>query len=89
MSLPAARLGAVRQAFLFGNFVIGCGVMAVVGVLNDLTAGLHVSVATGGQLIAIAAAVMCFGAPLMAGWVDAACSRARCCGTPPAMRRAR
>jgi predicted MFS family arabinose efflux permease len=67
--LPAARLGALRHAFLFGNFVIGCGVMAVVGVLNDLTAGLHVSVATGGQLIAIAAAVMCFGAPLMAGWV--------------------
>jgi len=68
-ALPSARLGAVRQAFLFGNFVIGCGVMAVVGVLNDLTADLHVSVSRGGQLIAIAAAVMCFGAPLVAGWV--------------------
>jgi len=66
---PAARLGAVRQAFLFGNFVIGCGVIAVVGVLNDLTDDLHVSVARGGTLIAIAAAVMCFGAPLVAGWV--------------------
>jgi len=65
----ADRLASARWALLFGNFVIGCGVMAVVGVLNDLTASLHVSVARGGQLIAIAAAVMCFGAPLLAGWV--------------------
>jgi predicted MFS family arabinose efflux permease len=63
------RLAPVRWALLFGNFVIGCGVMAVVGVLNDLTASLQVSVARGGQLIAIAAAVMCFSAPLLAGWV--------------------
>ncbi|MDQ6680718.1 MAG: MFS transporter, partial [Pseudomonadota bacterium] len=62
-------LATVRWALLFGNFVIGCGVMAVVGVLNDLTRSLQVSVTTGGQLVAIAAAVMCFGAPLLAGWV--------------------
>ena len=65
----ADTLAPVRWALLFGNFVIGCGVMAVVGVLNDLTASLQVSVARGGQLIAIAAVVMCFGAPLLAGWV--------------------
>jgi len=65
----APNLAAVRWALLFGNFVIGCGVMAVVGVLNDMTESLHVSVARGGQLITIAAAVMCFGAPLLAGWV--------------------
>ena len=65
----ANRLAPVRWALLSGNFVIGCGVMAVVGVLNDLTTALQVSVARGGQLIAIAAAVMCFGAPLLAGWV--------------------
>jgi len=65
----AEGLAPVRWALLFGNFVIGCGVMAVVGVLNDLTQSLQVSVARGGQLIAIAAAVMCFGAPLLAGWV--------------------
>ena len=65
----ADGLAAVRWALLFGNFVIGCGVMAVVGVLNDLTGSLHVSVSRGGQLIAIAAVVMCFGAPLLAGWV--------------------
>jgi len=65
----APNLAAVRWALLFGNFVIGCGVMVVVGVLNDMTESLHVSVARGGQLITIAAAVMCFGAPLLAGWV--------------------
>ena len=35
--VPAKGLAPVRWALLFGNFVIGCGVMAVVGVLNDLT----------------------------------------------------
>ncbi|MGH8795704.1 MAG: MFS transporter [Caldimonas sp.] len=65
----ANTLVPLRWALLFGNFVIGCGVMAVVGVLNDLAASLHVSVARAGQLIAIAAVVMCFGAPLLAGWV--------------------
>jgi predicted MFS family arabinose efflux permease len=65
----ADTLAPVRWALLFGNFVIGCGVMAVVGVLNDLAASLQVSIARAGQLIAIAAVVMCFGAPLLAGWV--------------------
>jgi predicted MFS family arabinose efflux permease len=64
-----AIAASVRWALLFGNFVIGCGVMAVVGTLNDLTRSLQISVARGGQLISIAAAVMCFSAPLLAGWV--------------------
>ena len=59
----------VRWALMFGNFVIGCGVMSVAGTLNDLSRSLHVSVALAGQLIAIAAATMAFGAPLLAGWV--------------------
>lgn len=54
---------------MFGNFVIGCGVMCVAGTLNDMAQSLQVSVALAGQLIAIAAATMCFGAPLLAGWV--------------------
>jgi predicted MFS family arabinose efflux permease len=61
---------AARWALLFGNFVIGCGVMVVPGTLNDLSHALDVSVAVSGQLIAIAAAVMCFGAPLLAGLVS-------------------
>ena len=58
-----------RWALMFGNFVIGCGVMSVAGTLNDLSRSLEVSVALSGQLIAIAAATMAFGAPLLAGWV--------------------
>lgn len=65
----AARLPAARWALLYGNFVTGCGVMVAAGSLNDLVRSLQVSVAVAGQLIAIAAAVMCFGAPLLAGWV--------------------
>ena len=66
----ASRLPGARWALLFGNFAIGCGVMVVAGSLNDLTRSLDVSVALGGQLIAIGALVMCFGAPLLAGWVS-------------------
>ncbi len=65
----AARLPRARWALLFGNFAIGCGVMVVAGSLNDLTRSLQVSVALGGQLIAIGALVMCCAAPLLAGVV--------------------
>ena len=61
--------GAGRWALMFGNFVIGCGVMVVAGSLNDLTRSLQVSVAVGGQLISVAAMVMAVGAPLLAAWV--------------------
>ena len=57
---------------LGGNFAIGCGVMVVAGCLNDLVRGLGVTVPVGGQLITVAAVMMCFGAPLLAavvaGW---------------------
>jgi len=63
-------LASARWSLLFGNFAIGCGVMVVPGTLNDISRSLKVSVSLAGQLIAIAAAVMCFGAPLLAGWVS-------------------
>lgn len=57
---------------LFGNFVIGSGVMAVPGTLNEIATSLQVSVAAAGQLISAAALVMCLGAPtlaaVVAGW---------------------
>jgi predicted MFS family arabinose efflux permease len=58
-----------RWALMFGNFAIGCGVMVVAGSLNDLVRSLDVSVAVGGQLIAVSAALMCFGAPVLAALV--------------------
>ena len=59
----------LRWALMFGNFVIGCGVMVVPGTLTDIAQSLQVSVSLAGQLITIAAATMAIGAPLMAGWV--------------------
>ncbi|MEO8081817.1 MAG: MFS transporter [Caldimonas sp.] len=63
------RLGRVRWALMFGNFVIGSGLMAAPGVLNDVVRSLQVSVSVAGQLITVGAAAVCFGAPLLAGWV--------------------
>jgi predicted MFS family arabinose efflux permease len=50
-----ARLPAVLWPLLFGNFVIGSGVMVVPGTLNEISSGLDVSVATAGQLISAGA----------------------------------
>ncbi len=70
-TVPGAMPG-VLWALLFGNFVIGSGVMVVPGTLNELSTSLNVPVATAGQLIAVAAVMMCLGAPLcaavVAGW---------------------
>ena len=80
MTQPAAAATAPRAAalprtlwpLLYGNFVIGAGVMVVPATLNDISASLQVSVATAGQLITAGGIVMCLGAPLcaaiVAGW---------------------
>ncbi len=68
-AISEARRAQVRWSLLFGNFVIGCGVMVVVGTLVDIAQSLAVSISVAGQLVAAAAVVMCFGAPLLAGWI--------------------
>jgi predicted MFS family arabinose efflux permease len=68
---PPATLPSVLWPLLFGNFVIGTGVMAVPGTLNEISTDLAVSVATAGQLISAGALLMCFGAPLFAAVVAA------------------
>ena len=72
---PATRqepLPRVLWSLLFGNFVIGTGVMIVPGTLNDIGTSLNISVAVAGQLITAAAVMMFVGAPLLAsvvaGW---------------------
>jgi predicted MFS family arabinose efflux permease len=65
-SPPAEATTRAVRAFLFGNFVIGAGVLVVPGMLGQLAAGLGVSVPTAGQLIGLAALVMCVGAPVLA-----------------------
>jgi predicted MFS family arabinose efflux permease len=71
-SPAAGTLPNALWSLLFGNFVIGTGVMIVPGTLNEISASLSISVAVAGQLITAAAAVMCLGAPLLAsvvaGW---------------------
>ncbi|MEN9435935.1 MAG: hypothetical protein RIR09_590 [Pseudomonadota bacterium] len=72
-SLPTpSATPPVLWPLLFGNFVIGTGVMVVPGTLNEISTSMGVSVPVVGQLIAAAAAVMCLGAPLLAavvaGW---------------------
>jgi predicted MFS family arabinose efflux permease len=65
-------LPKVLWPLLFGNFVIGSGVMVVAGTLNEISSSLGVPVAVAGQLITAAAVTMCLGAPLfasvVAGW---------------------
>jgi predicted MFS family arabinose efflux permease len=57
---------------MFGNFAIGCGVMAAPGSLNDISSALAVSPAAAGQLVTAGAVAMGAGAPLLAaalaGW---------------------
>jgi predicted MFS family arabinose efflux permease len=67
----AASLPKVLWPLLFGNFVIGTGVMVVPGTLNDISSSLAIPVAIAGQLITAAAVVMCVGAPLFANVVAA------------------
>lgn len=63
------NLPAVLWPLLFGNFVIGTGVMVVPGTLGDISHSLQVSTATAGQLITAGAVLMCLGAPLFASLV--------------------
>ena len=60
------------HALMVGNFVIGTGIMAVPGTLNDISTSLQVSVPQAGQLITAGAILMGVGAPLfatlVAGW---------------------
>lgn len=56
-------------ALLFGNFVIGTGVMLVPGSLNDISRSLQVSIASAGQIITAGAMLMCVGAPVFAALV--------------------
>lgn len=53
-------------AFLFGNFVIGTGVMMAPGLLVVLSNDLAATVPQTALLITVAAVLMCFGSPILA-----------------------
>jgi predicted MFS family arabinose efflux permease len=71
-NIAQPSLPKVLWALLFGNFVIGTGVMIVPGTLSVISQSLRIPVATAGQLISAGALLMCIGAPLfatvVAGW---------------------
>ncbi len=72
MPTPGHSLPPALWPLLFGNFVIGTGVMVVPGTLNELSESLQVSVSSAGQLISSGAFMMAVAAPLFAalaaGW---------------------
>lgn len=62
---PLTHRPAIAAAF-FGNFVVGCGVLVVPGMLDLMARDLGVSVPAAGSLLSLAALTMCVGAPVLA-----------------------
>jgi len=60
------RLPAVLWPLMFGNVVIGMGVMVVAGLLDEIRSGMDVSITTAGQLISASALLVSVGAPVLA-----------------------
>lgn len=63
---PASVRRLTYWALLFGNFVIGVGVLMPAGLLNDLSAAFSQDAATTGTLMGYGAALLCIEAPLLA-----------------------
>jgi DHA1 family inner membrane transport protein len=61
MAAPLAK-----NSLMLGNFVIGVAVLAPAGMLNELSAGLDVTIEQAGWLVTFGAVVLCIGSPLMA-----------------------
>ena len=59
-------LPPVLWPLMFGNVVIGMGVMVVAGLLEEIRHAHNISITTAGQLISRSAALVCLGAPLLA-----------------------
>src|SRR5262245_4801342 len=55
-----------RWALLFGNFVIGTGVLGPAGLMNEIASAFAVDIPTAGTLIGYGAALLCVEAPLLA-----------------------
>ena len=65
-SASGQRLPKVLWPLMFGNVVIGMGVMMVPGLINEIHHALNVPVTTAGQLISTAALIVSIGAPVLA-----------------------
>lgn len=59
-------LPAVLWPLMFGNVVIGMGVMVVTGLLDEIRHAHQISISHAGHLITYSAWLVCLGAPLLA-----------------------
>lgn len=53
-------------SLLFGNFVTGTGILLPAGMLNDLAAGLNISIPEAGQIMLVGGLAVAVSAPLVA-----------------------
>lgn len=63
---PVQKMPAGLWALVFGNLVIGTGVLVVFGSLNNLAESMNASIAQVGHIITAGAIVMCVAAPILA-----------------------
>jgi DHA1 family inner membrane transport protein len=63
-------------ALMLGNFITGTSVLAPAGMLNELSAGLGVTIRDAGLLVTFGAVVLCIGSPLTA-WLTGRIERRR------------
>lgn len=66
VTMSPRRERAVLWALLFGNFVIGTGILLPAGMLTELSSGLAVSLPTAGSLLVASGILVAIGAPLFA-----------------------
>ena len=64
--MTESRINLALWAMVFGNFVIGTGVLLPAGMLNQLSSELHVDIATAGLLLLVGGIVVGIGAPVLA-----------------------
>src|SRR5260221_7618361 len=60
----------VLAALLFGNFVIGTGVLLPAGMLTELSSSFSVSIPVAGSLMLVSGIVVAIGAPLAAAFTS-------------------
>lgn len=70
MPTPPSSPRHAVTVVLFGNFVVGSGVLVAPGMLDQLARDLAISVPTAGSLLGLAALAMCIGAPLGAAFTS-------------------
>ncbi len=79
--LSASRERAVIAAFLFGNFLIGTGVMLAPGLLLVIANDLSVSAQQASLMITVSAIAIGIGAPVLATMTSRIDRRALLCGS--------